>query len=74
MSNPEYSHQEQSMFHYSGWFITLNTLASGQLIINCVTWYAYDAADAMDDDNYATVLESFVSTSSMQVAQGRRKH
>ena len=68
-SSNEYSHQEQSMFGYRGWFVKPNTPARGQLSINAVTLYAYDAADIMDDDNYATVLESFVSTLSLQVAQ-----
>ena len=31
--------------------------------------YAFDAADVMDNNNYANELESFVSTSSLQVAQ-----
>ena len=35
--------------------------------------YAYDAADVVDDNNYATVLESFVSTSSLQVGQVNTK-
>ena len=34
-----------------------------------VILYAYDAVDVMDDDNYATVLESFVNTSSLQATQ-----
>ena len=37
-----------------------DTLARGQLFINSGALYAYDAADFMDDDNYATVLECFV--------------
>ena len=53
------------MFNYRGWFVNPNTLARGQLFINSVTLYAYDAADVMDDDNYATVLESFVITPSL---------
>ena len=44
------------------------TPARGQLFINSVTSYAYDAANAIDDNNYATVLQSFLSTSSLQVA------
>ena len=28
--------------------------------MNSVTLHAFDAADVMDDDNYATVLERFV--------------
>ena len=57
-SNPDYSQQEQSMFDYRGWFVSPNTPARGQLYINSVTAYAYDAANVMDDDNYATVLDS----------------
>ena len=57
------------MLDYRGWFVSPTTPSRGQLFINSVTLYAYDTADAMDDDNYATMLESFVSTSSIQVAQ-----
>ena len=39
------------------------------LIINSVTLYAYDAADAIDNDNFATVLESFIIISSLWIAQ-----
>ena len=39
------------------------------IIINSVTSYSYDIADVMDNDNYATVLETFVRTLSLQVAQ-----
>ena len=39
------------------------------LFINSVTSYAYDAADVMDDDNYAAVKASFASTLSLQVTQ-----
>ena len=68
-SNPDFSCQEQSMFDYKGRFVSPNTPARGQLFINSVTSYAYDAADIIDNVNYATVLESFVSTSSLPVAQ-----
>ena len=57
------------MFDYRGWFVNPNTPAKGQFFINSVALYAYDAADVIDDDNYATVLESFINTSSLQVAQ-----
>ena len=40
----------------------------GQSYINSVTSYAYDAADVMDNENYATVLESFVNRLLLQVA------
>ena len=54
-SSPEYSYQEQSMFNYRGQFVSPNTPARGQLFINSVTPYAYDATDVMDDDNYISV-------------------
>ena len=57
LSSPEFSRQEQNMLNYRGWFVSSNTATRGQLFINSVTWYAYDAADAMDDVNYATKLE-----------------
>ena len=57
------------MFNYRGWFVSPSTSARGQLFINSVTLYVYDAANVMNDDNYATVLQSFVSTSSLQVVQ-----
>ena len=65
----EFSRQAQSMFDYRGWFVSPNTPAKGQLFMNSVTSYAYDAPDATDDDSYATVLESFVNISSLQIAQ-----
>ena len=52
------------MFDYLGQFVSPITSAREQLFINSVTSYAYDAADIMDDNIYATVLESFVTTSS----------
>ena len=57
------------MFNYRGWFVSPNTPARGQLFINSLMLYSFDAADVIDDDNYAIVLESFVSTSSLQVTQ-----
>ena len=45
------------------------TPAGGQLFINCIILYDFYAADIMDDDNFAPVLESFViivSTTSEQ--------
>ena len=44
----------------------------GQLLRNSVTSYAYDAADVLDDNNFATVLESFMKLS-LQVAQVNTK-
>ena len=55
------------MFDYRGRFVSPNSPARGQLCINSVTLYAYDAADVMADDNYATVLDSYVTASSLQV-------
>ena len=61
------------MFDYRGWFVSPHSPAKGQLFINSVTSYAYDAANVMDDDNCATVLESFLSTLSLQVTQVNTK-
>ena len=52
-SSPEYSQQEQSIFDNRGWFVSPNTPAREQLFINSVTSYSDDAADVMNDDNYA---------------------
>ena len=51
LSIHDFTCQEQTTFDYRGRFFSPNTPA-----------YAYDAADVMNDDNYATVLESFVGT------------
>ena len=64
-SRAEFSKQEQSMFNYREWFVSPNTPARGQLFIKSVTLYACDAADVIDDDNYVTVLESYVTMSSL---------
>ena len=48
------------MFNYREQFVSPNTPAMGESFIDSVILYAYDAADVMDNDNYATVLESFV--------------
>ena len=50
------------MFNYRGQFVSPNAPVS-------VTLYGYDAADVMDNNTYATVLESFVITLSLQVAK-----
>ena len=39
------------------------------MCINSVKSYAYDAADVMDDDNFTTVLDSYVTTSPLQAAK-----
>ena len=41
--------------------------ARRQLLINSVTLYSYDAAVVMDDDNYATVLKTFVGILSLLI-------
>ena len=66
-SSPEFTMQEESMFNYREQFVSPNTPSRGQLFINSVTSYAYDAADVMYNDSCATLLESFVSTSSLKV-------
>ena len=57
------------MLNYRGWLLALTLQQRGQLFINSVTSYAHDAAYAMDDDNYVTVLEECSITSSLQVTQ-----
>ena len=57
------------MFDNRRRFVSPNTPTRGQLFINSVTLHAYNSADVMDDNNYATVLESYVATSSLQVAK-----
>ena len=44
------------------------TTERGQLFINSVTLHAYDAADVVNNDNYAMMIELFVIISSLQVA------
>ena len=58
-SSLEFVGQEQSMLDYRGWFFIPNTSARGQLFINSVTLYS--------DDNFATVLDSIIIISSLQV-------
>ena len=53
------------MFYYRGQFVSPSTPARGQFFINFVMSYAYDAEDVMDDNNYATVLDSYATTSSL---------
>ena len=57
------------MFKYRGLFVRPSLPARGQLSVNSLILYAYDSAYVMDNGNYATVLESFVSTLQLQVAQ-----
>ena len=52
-----------------GWFVIPTTPASGQLFISSFTLYAYDAAKVMDNEYFVTVLESYVTILSLQVAQ-----
>ena len=53
--------------------ITGDSLSTLKLQQGDAYLYAYDAADVMDDENYTTVLESFVSASSLQVADVNTK-
>ena len=53
------------MFDYRGQFVSPKTPKRGQIFINSVILYAYDAADVMDYDKYATMLDSYVTTSSL---------
>ena len=69
----DFSRQEQHMFNYKGWLVNPNTPARGQLFIDSVTSYAYDAADVLENDSFATVLEDFVSKLSLQEAQVNSK-
>ena len=62
ISSPAFSRQEQSMLSWRRLFIIPTTPVREPLFINQFTLYNYDAADVMDDDNFATVLESFVMT------------
>ena len=55
------------MLDYRGWFVIPTTPTRGQLFINSATSYAYNAADVMDDGNFATMLKSFVIILSLQV-------
>ena len=59
LSSPELNRQNQNIFDYRRQFVSIITPAREQLFINSVTCYAYDAADVMDNDNYAAVLEKF---------------
>ena len=68
-SSSDYKQQKQSMINYRGRFVSPNTPAREQLYINSVILYAYDAADVIYDDNYATVLDSYVTTSALPVAK-----
>ena len=45
-----------------------------KFFINSVTLCAYDAADVMNNDSYAIVLESFVNISSLWVIQVNTKN
>ena len=69
-SSPTYSCQEQNSqwklhcethLALRGWFVSPTTPARGQLFINSVVSYDYDAVDVMDNKNYATMIDSFVN-------------
>ena len=72
LSSPEFSRQGQSMLDYRGWFVILNTLESRHLFIEAVNLCA--AGDVMDNNNFNTVLESFVLTLLLQVVQVNTKN
>ena len=57
------------MLDFRGWFVISTTPARGQLFINSVTLYTYDATDIMDSNNVATILDSFFIITSLQPAQ-----
>ena len=61
------------MLSYRRWFVIPTTPAKGQSFINSVTLLAYDPADVMDNENFATLLEGFVIILSPQVAQTNTK-
>ena len=71
--SPEFNRQNQSMFDFRGQFFCPDIPEKGQLFINSVAPFAYDAADVMDDNNYATVFKTFVITLSLQVTQVNTK-
>ena len=52
-SSPEFSRQEQSMLDYS---VSPTTPARGQIFINSITLYAYDAADVMDNEKSFVII------------------
>ena len=68
-SSPEFHRQEQSMLDHRGLLVIPTIAARGQLVINCFTSYAFNAADVMDNDNFATVLETYVTISFLQITQ-----
>ena len=61
------------MLDYRGWFVLPITPARGLLLISSVTQYAYDAADIMYNDNFVTVMESYVIILLLQVAKVNTK-
>ena len=68
-SSPEFSRQEHRMFYCMGCIVIPTMPAKQWFFINSVTSYAYDNADVMDNDNFTTMLESFVIILSLLVAQ-----
>ena len=57
------------MFDYKEWFVSPNTPVRGQPFVNYITSYTYVNLDIMNNDNFATLLECFVNTSELWVAQ-----
>ena len=55
-------------------FVNPNTSTRGQIFINSVTLHANDAADVKGNDNYVTLLEGFIITPSLQLAQVNTKN
>ena len=70
MTSSEISKQEQSMFNYGDGLssLRLQQVDNNLFFIDSVVFYDDDAAEFMDDDNYATLLECFVNVSSLQIA------
>ena len=51
------------MFNYRGKIVIPNLPAREQLFINSVLLYAYNAADVMANEDYSTLLKSFLTVS-----------
>ena len=68
-SSPEFSMHEQSMLVTGDGLSSLSLQQGNNYVLNSATLYAHAATDAVDDDNYATVLEGFVIVSPLQIAQ-----
>ena len=60
------------MLDFKGWHVIPKTPAKRKSL-KSVTLCAYYAADVMGNDSFATVLESYVTISSLHVAQVNTK-